>query len=210
MTLDKDGNLLVGITSAIRGVTSVSSGGAIGCNTPTHNPCAIRGLYRQTGATFTRIFTSSIDPFGCNPLTVVGCIATRGVTKVALDPNDPNTIYVASFQEGIWRSSDNGATWTQIRPTLNATQNTDRSEFAVNGLPGGKTRMYVGVGNAADSGANRARFSRTDDAAGAAVFTDMTTAQNIGYCTAQCWYDNTLNQRRPSKNASSYQHCAVQ
>ncbi len=192
MTFDKDHNLLVGITSAIRGVTSVSSGGAIGCNTPTHNPCAIRGLYRQTGATFTRIFTSSINPFGCNPLTVVGCIATRGANKVALDPNNSNVIYVASFQEGVWRSSDNGATWTQIRPTLNAAQNTDRSEFAVNGLPGGKTRMYVGVGNAADTGANRARFSRTDDAAGAAAFTDMTTAQNIGYCTAQCWYDNVV------------------
>ena len=27
---------------------------------------------------------------------------------------------------------------------------------------------------------------------GAAVFTDMTTAQNIGYCTAQCWYDNVV------------------
>ena len=100
MTLDKDGNLLVGITSAIRGVTSVSSGGAIGCNTPTHNPCAIRGLYRQTGATFTRIFTSSINPFGCDPLIVVGCIATRGVTKVALDPNDPNTIYVGVVPGG--------------------------------------------------------------------------------------------------------------
>jgi hypothetical protein len=24
------------------------------------------------------------------------------------------------------------------------------------------------------------------------VFTDMTTAQNIGYCTGQCWYDNVV------------------
>src|SRR5262249_982181 len=58
--------------------------------------------------------------------------------------------------------------------------------------PGGKTRMYVGDGNTSDTGANRARFWRTDDAAGAAVFTDMTTPQNIGYCTAQCWYDNVV------------------
>ena len=63
---------------------------------------------------------------------------------------------------------------------------------ALNKLPGGKTRMYVGDGNTSDAGANRARFWRTDDAAGAAVFTDMTTAQNIGYCTAQCWYDNVV------------------
>ena len=39
-------------------------------------------------------------------------------------------------------------------------------------------------------GAPAARFFRTDDAAGAAVFTDMTTPQNINYCTGQCWYDN--------------------
>ena len=36
-------------------------------------------------------------------------------------------------------------------------------------------------------------FYRTDDATAAApVFTDMTTAQNINYCTGQCWYDNVV------------------
>ncbi|MFN2633789.1 MAG: exo-alpha-sialidase, partial [Thermoanaerobaculia bacterium] len=34
---------------------------------------------------------------------------------------------------------------------------------------------------------------RTDDAAGAAVFTDKTTPQNINYCTGQCWYDNAVH-----------------
>ena len=51
--------------------------------------------------------------------------------------------------------------------------------------------MYVGD-RQRERGANRARFYRTDDAAGAAVFTDMTTPQNIGYCTGQCWYDNVV------------------
>src|SRR5206468_2834380 len=37
-----------------------------------------------------------------------------------------------------------------------------------------------------------ARFYVTDDASGAAVFTDQTTPQNIGYCTGQCWYDNVV------------------
>ena len=114
-------------------------------------------------------------------------VATRGVTGVELDPWNPSTIYLASFQQGIWRSLNNGATWTQIKSALNDTQNTDRAQFSLGKLPGGMTRMYVGVGNATDSGANRARFYRTNDAAGAAVFTDMTTSQNIGYCTAQCW-----------------------
>ena len=49
-------------------------------------------------------------------------------------------------------------------------------------LPGGKTRMYVGIGNQLTGRQPRA-FYRTDDAAGAATFTDLTTTQNIGYCT---------------------------
>jgi hypothetical protein len=72
---------------------------------------------------------------------------------------------------------------------LNAGANTDRAEFAVNTLPNGNTRMYVGVGN---HGSPAARFYRTNDAAGAAIFTDLTTPQNSGYCTGQCWYDNAV------------------
>ncbi len=177
MAFDGAGNLLVGLTSAIRGVTSVSNGGAVGCFTPTSPPgCSTRGVYRQTGATFTRIFTAS----------------SRGSNEVAVDPNNPNVLYTASYQQGVWRSVNNGATWTQIKTALNAGLSTDRAEFALAKLPGGFTRMYLGIGNQSDAGANRARFYRTDDAAGAAVFTDMTTSQNIGYCTAQCWYDNVV------------------
>jgi len=173
LAFDKDGNLLVGLASAIRGVSSVT-GGAIGCPTP--HGCAVRGVYRQTGATWTLLRATNI----------------RGTTEVAVDPNDPNILYQSSFAEGIWRSLNNGTTWTQIKPALNPANNADRATFALNALPNGKTRMYVGDGNTSDAGANRARFYRTDDAAGAAVFTDMTTPQNIGYCTAQCWYDNVV------------------
>ena len=173
MALDKNGNLLIGLASAIRGVSSVT-GGAVGCPTP--HGCAVRGIYRQTGATWTLLRATNI----------------RGTNEVAVDPNNSNILYQSSFAEGIWRSLDNGATWTQIKPALNPANSADRAEFALNKLPGGKTRMYVGDGNSSDVGANRARFWRTDDAAGAAVFTDMTTAQNIGYCTAQCWYDNVV------------------
>jgi hypothetical protein len=167
LALDGNGNLLLGLASAIRGVSSVT-GGAVGCPTPTG--CAVRGVYRQTGATFTLLRATNI----------------RGTTKVAVDPNNSNVLYQSSFAEGVWRSLDNGATWAQIKTPLNGARSDDRAEFAVNALPNGKTRMYVAIGNA---GAPAARFWRTDDAAGAAVFTDMTTAQNINFCTGQCWYD---------------------
>jgi len=178
MALDNAGNLLVPIASAIRGVSSVTSG-ALSSGSTTH-PLATRGLYRQTGATFTLI----------RPIVAVA--TARGSTTVKVDPTHSGVLYVNEFSRGVWRSADNGATWVQIKPPLNAGSSNDRAEFDVATLADGHTRMYVGVGNAADSGANRARFYRTDDASGAAVFADMTTAQNIGYCTAQCWYDNVV------------------
>jgi len=176
IALDNAGNLLVPIGSGVRGVSS-DDGGAISSGSTTH-PLATRGLYRQTGSTFTLI----------RPIVAVA--TARGSTRVAVDPTHAGVLYVNEYSRGIWRSLDNGATWAQIKTPLNAGLSTDRAEFAVTTLPNGNTRMYVGVGNQSDSGANRAHFYRTDDASGAAVFTDMTTPQNIGYCTAQCWYDN--------------------
>jgi hypothetical protein len=165
-----NGNILVGVARGIRGYSG-DTGGA------TSNPpvAATLGLYRSTdgGATFSMIWN--------------GNGSLRGVNEVALDPSAATTIYAAAFQQGVWRSTDNGATFTQIKTPLNAGFNTDRAAFAVNKLGNGNTRMYVGVGN---QGAPAARFYRTDDAAGAAVFSDMTTPQVEGYCTGQCWYDN--------------------
>src|SRR5205823_11085029 len=69
--------------------------------------------------------------------------------------------------------------------------NTGRAQFAVTLLPTGKTRMYVGDGNTGGAVATQAHFYRTDDATAAVpAFTDLTTTQNLNYCTGQCWYDN--------------------
>ncbi len=175
MAFDNAGNLLVPIASGVRGVSSVTSGAS--SSAATGHPLATRGLYRQTGATFTLI----------RPIVST---VPRGSTTVKVDPTHAGVIYVNEFSRGIYRSVDNGATWLQIKTPLNATLSTDRAEFDLTTLPNGNTRMYVGVGNQFDSGTNRARFYVTDDASGAASFVDMTTTQNIGYCTAQCWYDN--------------------
>ncbi len=176
LAFDNAGNLLVPIASSVRGIDS-TDGGGLSSGSTTH-PLVTRGLWRQTGATFTLI----------RPIVAVA--TARGSTTVQVDPTHLGVIYVNEFSRGVWRSIDNGVTWTQIKTPLNAGLSTDRAEFAVTTLPDGHTRMYVGVGN---QGAPAARFYRSDNADSAAAFIDMTTAQNINYCTGQCWYDNVVH-----------------
>jgi hypothetical protein len=163
--------IYVSSTRGVRGVSSVTGGA-------TSSPPLARppfGLFKSTdgGATFSFVWN--------------GNASVRGVNHVELDPSSANTVYAAAFQQGVWRSTDGGTTFSQIYTAVALAENTDRAEFAVTKLPNGKTRMYVGDGS---TGAPGAKFFRTDDAAGAASFTDLTSDQNEDYCTGQCWYDN--------------------
>ena len=207
--------LYVGSTRAVRGVSSVLSGGAVSL-APGLPPY---GLWKSTdgGATFTLLNYQDV----CLNPTLPGSAgiiqasfgSTRGVNRVEFDPSTSSTIYAAAFPQnfalplntkgGVWRSRDSGATnWRQIKSARNPAFNTDRAEFAVTRLANGNTRMYVGVGNSSDVSPNRARFYRSDDVAteGPPTFADLTTDQNIGYCgqggppftAAQCWYDNVV------------------
>ena len=167
--------LYVASTRGVRGVSSVLSGGATSFP-PTPRPPV--GLWKSTdgGATFSFIW----DGNGTG----------RGVIDIALDPNDPNTLYASALNQGTWRSKDGGMSFTQIKGPLTSLD-PDRPSFALAKLRNGKTRMYLGEGG--PLGAPAARFFRTDDAAAAVpVFTDLTTTQNIDYCPGQCWYDNVV------------------
>jgi hypothetical protein len=182
-----------------RGASSVATGGIV-----TLVPGAPQwGLYKSTdgGATWTFLHNGAATAAECAaiPLTTQAGNGTpcspRGVRDIALDPADPNTIYAGSYARGVWRSNDQGATWTQIKPSLNSAQNTTRPMLAVNRLASGDTRLYVAEGNV---GAPYARLSRTDNArTGAPVFADLTSNNpadagygSYNYCTGQCWYDN--------------------
>ncbi len=176
--LAPDGTLYAGVARGVRGVSSVTGGA-------TSNPpiAATLGLYKLApgGGTFTLIWN--------------GNASVRGVNRVQVDPSDPSVIYASAYQQGVWRSTNGGVSFSQILVPIAPGLNTDRAELAVTKLPNGKTRMYVGDGA---QGSPIAQFFRTDDAAGAAVFTNYTLSPPAGgnadvgtrdYCTAQCWYD---------------------
>jgi hypothetical protein len=191
--------MYVGSTRAVRGVSSVTGGGvSLAPGLPPY------GLWKSTdgGASFTLLNAEGI----CLNPTLPGDAgkiqssfgSIRGVNDVEFDPNyaTNTTLYAAAFpaidatRGGIWRSTDDGSNWTQIKTALNPGLNTDRAEFAVTPISGGFTRMYVGDGN---DGTNAARFYRSDDVAtGSPTFIDLTTSQNADYCTGQCWYDNVV------------------
>src|SRR6266498_1814650 len=191
--------MYVGSTRAVRGISSVTGGGvSLAPGLPPY------GLWKSTdgGATFTLLAPEGVC---LNPALPgdAGKIqasfgSARGVNHVAFDPNyaTNTTFYAAAFPRltgsggGVWRTIDDGATFTQIKTALAPANINDRAEFAVTLLGSGTTRMYVGDGN---TGSPTARFYRSDDVAtGSPTFTDLTTTQNEDYCTGQCWYDNVV------------------
>src|SRR5256714_8311974 len=90
---------------------------------PLWGPGGERGLFKTTdgGKTWKNILNISEN---------------TGVTDIAIDPNDPNTVYAASYQgrrhmftliaggpeSAIYKSTDGGATWNKLRAGLPATE----------------------------------------------------------------------------------------
>ena len=190
IAVDRNNASVIYVASAlgIRGISSVEGGETIFPPAPT-----IWGVWKSTdgGANFSFLWNggataaqcdTQIEDFGA-PCSLVGA------TDFEIDPSNSSTLYAAAYAIGTWRSTDGGATWTQIHGPLVAADVVDRTDFSTVKLPNGKTRMYLGDGG---QGFAPARFFRTDDAAGAATFTDLTTDQVAGYCTGQCWYDNVV------------------
>src|SRR5438094_2108313 len=195
--------MYVGSTRAVRGESSVTGG--VVALAPGLPPF---GLWKSTdsGANFTLLKAQGIC-LNSSLANSAGKIqssfgSARGVNHIEFDPNyaTNSTLYAAAFPRplfnggggGVWRSTNDGATFTLIKSALDPANINDRAEFAVT-TASGLTRMYVGDGN---TGSPTAHVFRSDDVAtGVPVFTDLTAAespagQTDNYCSGQCWYDN--------------------
>jgi hypothetical protein len=114
--------MYVGSVRAVRGVSSVTSGGAVSL-APGLPPV---GFWKSTdgGANFTLINSQDVcvnpDLAGSAGIIQSSFGSSRGVHEVALDPNSASVVYAAPFPSnnicppnsggGVWRSSDSGAT----------------------------------------------------------------------------------------------------
>ncbi len=198
-------------TFSLHGMTSTCCSGITRIVVP---GAKMWGLYKSIdgGTTWTYIHGGSANAADCENADPNAAAANngtspctpRGVRQVVLDPTNHNILYSSSYGRGVWRSNDAGATWTQIKPSLNATIGTTLPWIAVNTLPNGKTRMYVGEGHTGarvpppDGPVEYSRVFRSDDVAtGTPTWTDLTSNDitdprwgTYNFCGGQCWYDN--------------------
>ena len=187
-----DGRGVHGISSTTAGAVSQIPPGTPGV-----------GVWKSTdgGATFTLLQHSTVV-LGPQPGQTFESSfgSSRGATALAIDPTHPGVIYASAYNVGVWRSTDNGATWTNIHTCQTCGGGASRSEFAVATTTDGHTRMYQTEG---DSGPPANPYSRLWVAeaveSGTPTFVQK-TSDNIAdpgyatynFCTGQCWYDQRV------------------
>jgi hypothetical protein len=112
------------------------------------NPQGV-GVWKSTdgGNTFTLLDPTTVTVgSGAAAVTFPSSFgSTRGATDVALDPTHAGVVYASAYNVGVWRSTDDGATWTQIKAGTNT--GAWREEFALATMPDGHTRMYEAEGD---------------------------------------------------------------
>ena len=148
-------HILVGSAQAVRGINhTIGNGGQVRLEPGANSP----GLYESTngGATFAEVWDGASGN-------------SFGVTKIAFDPRNASNVYVAAYDEGLWRRSptlDGSATQFDFHKLFAAQFGVpDRTGFALT-VKNNATRIYLTDGTAnggGPAGAAAANFWRTDN-----------------------------------------------
>jgi PKD repeat protein len=120
-----DGGLWKSTTGGTGWTTSTDNLAVIGCSDLAINPLNNQVMYLATGDgdasdTYSIGVLKSINggttwsPSGLNWLVTLG----RNVNRLMINPTNPNTIFAAA-SNGIWRSINAGANWTQVSTIAN-------------------------------------------------------------------------------------------
>src|SRR5919201_994436 len=150
------GQLVLDPTDRHHDTLYLATGEGNRCQSGANDP----GLYESFdgGRTFTRVWNG-------------GKAGSWGVTDVGLDPLNPNVVYAAAFDAGLWRR-DAGAAQTAFQQVFaaqfagqpNPAVPSDRTMFALT-VKNGHTRIYLTDGTAnggGTAGPLAANFWRTD------------------------------------------------
>ena len=116
----------------------------------------------------TGLFRSEDGGTSWQPVTLAATHAHLDLMAIALDPKDPQTVYVGTHEAGAFKSTDGGTTWTEINTGL---AGLDVHGLAVDPAAPGKLHAAVrekgeGIYRTTDGGA---KWTRVDDGPGGEV-----------------------------------------
>jgi len=184
-------HIYFGTVAAVHGAAASAS-----ASRPPGTPALGAFESRDGGATFQRILAAP---------TTFGAVY-GGVLQIALDPNDPSTVYVGALGIGLLRSSpaiDGDAAFRLVFATGQPNDTYNRPAFALADRGKGKTRVYLG--DTVDA-TGESMLYRVDQARVPAVqlyngsanagWISLSSAVNgtpgfasYGFCQGQCFYD---------------------
>ena len=110
------------IFSSDAGATWTSIGGAVTAGTDVSSVLVngqnmfVASRAQGSDVVNTGLFRSTDGGLSFIQISGSGGLPTGGVTSLAADPSNPNRLYAAVTQSGIFRSDDLGKTWTNITP----------------------------------------------------------------------------------------------
>jgi len=138
------------------------------------------GVYRTAdgGTTWTRTLGASFSWWD--------------VKDIVIDPSNHNILYVAiglpwiNSNNGIYKSTDNGVTWTKLTSGLPASTTLGRISLAISASS--PNTVYAGIAKTIESGSSLLGIYRTTDGGGA--WTLQATSPN--HYNGQGWYNNVI------------------